>query len=321
MIARCRFEGAGHATTGEAQGATMTSGVPDDASTVRRDAIETMPHRPALAARPGTFTLAEFECLIARLRERDYRFARFSDAEAMRAAGTPFVLMRHDIDMSLEAALAMARREAELDVRATYFLLVRTDHYNLFSRQGTDVVTEILALGHHLGLHFDCDAYPADLDSGELAAACAREAAMLAEWFDRPVDIVSYHRPNERVLSGDPTISTPLPHTYMADFREHIRYVSDSGGRWGHGKPTVLPEFERGHPLHILTHPVWWGERQASVDETLFAVLREKSAELERSFAYNCKAFRSANRPPTLRAAGYADRSCQQEDEQPPKQP
>lgn len=246
----------------------------------------------AAAGRFGTFTLSEYADLVRRLRERDYRFAPFPGARDLLVAGGPFVLMRHDIDMSLDAALDMARLEAELGVQATYFLMLRTDHYNVLSRHGTETVARILALGHHLGLHFDCDAYRPDLPAGELADACSREAAILGGWFDHPVDIVSYHRPNEWVLSGDPTISAPLPHTYMAEFRESIRYVSDSAGRWGHGSPATLPEFDQGRPLHILTHPVWWGEEPASAFQTLLQLVGEKTDALERSFAYNCKAFR-----------------------------
>lgn len=115
---------------------------------------------------------------------------------------------------------------------------------------------------------------------------------MLEGWFGKPVSIVSYHRPDARVLTGDPALSAPLPHTYMELFRSRIRYVSDSGGRWGHGSPTASAEFDQGLPLHILVHPMWWTEQPTSAYEALLQLVDHKTDSLERSIARNCKVFR-----------------------------
>jgi UDP-GlcNAc3NAcA epimerase len=241
--------------------------------------------------RGGTFTLASYAEMVRRIQERGYQFVSFPEAKARIEDGQPFALMRHDIDMSLEAALRMAHLEGELGVQSTYFFLVRTDHYNVFSQDGSDAVSRILDQGHNLGLHFDCASYAADLPSKDLAQACKREASMLEDWFGKPVSIVSYHRPDVRVLTGDPAFSAPLPHTYMDLFRSRIRYISDSGGRWGHGSPTASREFRRGLPLHILVHPIWWLEQPTPAYETLLRLIDLKTNSLECSIARNCKVF------------------------------
>jgi hypothetical protein len=245
------------------------------------------------STRGGAFTLTSYANMVKLLRKRDYQFASFAEVERLLETGRPFVLMRHDIDMSLEAALRMARQEADLGVRSTYFFLVRTDNYNVFSKDGSDTIHRILDLGHHLGLHFDCASYSARVPPGVLARACALEAGMLEQWFGKPVSIVSYHRPDARVLTGDPALSAPLPHTYMGLFRNRIRYLSDSGGRWGNGSPTASAEFSRGLPLHVLVHPIWWMEQPTSAYETLLQLVDQKTRSLERSIAQNCKVFRT----------------------------
>ena len=43
------------------------------------------------------------------------------------------VILRHDVDSSLKAALTMAKIEYDLDIQSTYFILFTSDFYNPFS--------------------------------------------------------------------------------------------------------------------------------------------------------------------------------------------
>jgi hypothetical protein len=81
------------------------------------------------------FDLAHYVELLEAARAGGYRFAFFDDEPR-----EGDVLLRHDVDMSLAAALTMAELEAERDVQATYFLMTRSDFYNLDSRSGFDAV-------------------------------------------------------------------------------------------------------------------------------------------------------------------------------------
>ena len=99
------------------------------------------------------------------------------------------LILRHDIDMSLDAALPIAEIESSLGLRAHYFVLVRTEMYNLFSAQADRVLRELAALGHEIGLHFDASLHDvADLDRAA-AAECA--ALELATGTGRPDDKLS----------------------------------------------------------------------------------------------------------------------------------
>ena len=229
--------------------------------------------------------------MLSRFRDAGYRFAAFPQAERLLAENRRFVLLRHDVDMDLEKARRMARREADAGIAATYFFLVRTDHYNVFSGFGTETVREILGLGHYLGLHFDCATYPG-ADVVGLKAGCTREAGMLEAWLHTPVTVVSYHRPNELVLSGDPGLSAPLPHTYMPLFSRTIKYLSDSTGRWRYEYPPQSEALASGLPVQLLTHPVWYAEAPQLPYQALLSILSAKAKFLERSFADNCRVMR-----------------------------
>ena len=63
-------------------------------------------------------------------------------------AGGGDLFLRHDVDLSLEAALAMARLEHELGAHATYFLMRESVFYNLDSALGRDSIAELRDLGH-----------------------------------------------------------------------------------------------------------------------------------------------------------------------------
>jgi UDP-GlcNAc3NAcA epimerase len=241
---------------------------------------------------PTEFTLRNYRSLLLRLRDRGYKFAAFPEAESLLTQQRQFVLMRHDIDLSLDKALAMAELEAEARVVSTYFFMIRNDFYNVFSRIGSETIQEILELGHHLGLHFDCAAYPEGVDESFLAKACAQEVAMLGSWFDRPVEIVSFHRPCNMVLSGNPGISAPLMHTYMPLYTRSICYCSDSTGVWKHGHPLELEATQQGRPLHILVHPVWWNDQPIAPYQNLLNLTEKSRDAFEVSLAANCQVYR-----------------------------
>jgi UDP-N-acetylglucosamine 2-epimerase len=241
---------------------------------------------------PSKLTHRHYRHLLQQLSHGGYRFAGFPQAQSVLAGGEPFVLLRHDIDLSLDHAVAMARLEADAGAVATYFLMVRGEFYNPFDRGGSEAVRSILRAGHRLGLHFDVAAYPDGLDSAQLAAAVGREVRMLGEWFDTPVEIVSFHRPDARILSGDAAVAAPLPHTYQPLFTRDITYRSDSRGRWAHGHPLKSDAFARRQPLHLLVHPIWWGPQPAAPFQTLQRLLDQRRSRDRVALAANCEPYR-----------------------------
>jgi len=159
------------------------------------------------------FTYLGYRSLVQRLKAANYRFISFAEANCALRNCERFALMRHDIDFDLGKAAEMAKVEKDEGILSTYFFMLRTEHYNVFSREGTLAVHEILAHGHRLGLHFDCASYPEASTAEQFAAACRQEARVLEDWFAHKVEIVSYHRPSPSVLKGDPEISYPYQNT------------------------------------------------------------------------------------------------------------
>lgn len=186
-----------------------------------------------------------FRDLVSGFRGNGYEFRTFDDFEAERS-----VVLRHDIDFSVDLAHAMARTEAELGVRATYFFMLSSNAYNLLSQHNRRLVREIVAMGHVASLHFDPDIH-ADVDAG-FVEECAAIAPLTG-----PVSIVSLHRPGDFLIDNNRALPGAR-HTYEDRYFRELKYVSDSGGSFSHGHPLETEAFEAGRSIHLLLHPIWW---------------------------------------------------------------
>lgn len=232
------------------------------------------------------FTYSDYAALLARLQEAGYVSAAFEDAESLLAAGGPFVLLRHDIDFDLGAALEMARIEAEAGIFSTWFPFLRTECYNIFSAVGSKCISEMLAMGHRLGLHFDCTLYPG-ASAEALSRACDREARMLEEWFGIKVEVVSFHRPLPVLVGASQALTAPRLHTYQPLFIHYIHYLADSRGLWRFGEPLDSRAFAERAPLHLLVHPIWWRDHVMPAARTLHDFIDRRSLQLEAAVAAN----------------------------------
>ena len=170
----------------------------------------------------ANMTLAAYRALLEALLERGYRARPFDQAEPSRTD----LVLRHDLDMSLDAALPTARIEQELGLVATYFILIRTEMYNPFSQRGLAAIKGLTEMGHEVGLHLDASLYDKDLDAG-----ADRECIILEAVTGQPVRFISFHRPGEGLL-GLPRQVASRDHAYQPRYFLEMGYSSDSRGGW-----------------------------------------------------------------------------------------
>jgi hypothetical protein len=232
------------------------------------------------------FTYTSYKNLVSALCKY-YKQVTFAEGKNRPSSDTPLLILRHDIDMSLEAALRMARLEADLGIKATYFFYVRCPLYNMFSGEGAEQVQQILDTGHHLGLHFDCALYQ-DISPENIDEYVARESELIECFFKRPVEAVSFHRPGPLELKG--VELKQWPNSYERVFQEdYFEYFSDSRGKWGeNGNPIASEAFSARKNLHILTHPIWWTEKPMTPKDCLVELMEKIGVSAERYLHKNC---------------------------------
>jgi hypothetical protein len=196
------------------------------------------------------FSLDHYAELLGAARAGGYRFAYFD-----RPPEAGDVLLRHDVDLSLDAGLRLAELEASAGATATYFLMTQSVFYNLASAEGREAIERLRGLGHRVGLHA---VYP---------------RLELDERFDAAV---AWHNPDPEYMR----VPVEGAVNVMQDgYFDPATYRSDSNQRWRSGCPHDALR-EGAFPwLQLLTHPEIWVYPGQTMGETMRAML---DAERER---------------------------------------
>ena len=208
------------------------------------------------------FTRASYARLLKSAAKR-FVFSSFDDFQR----GTNEALWRHDLDFSVHAGLAMARMEAKVGIKSTYFFLLSSEFYSLLEKSVRAAAKEILALGHGAGLHFD----PRDHDIHDepgLIQALKRDNSLLENLLSQKVSSFSFHYPRTETGDFSKLRYAGLINAYAPKFTRGVTYCSDSNGYWRHQRLIDVVQNAEG-PLHVLTHPEWWGPTVMSPRERI----------------------------------------------------
>ena len=179
------------------------------------------------------------------------------------------LVLTHDIDLSVQKALRMAKIEYDLGLRSTFFVRV-SGLYNVFDVENKEALRQMVEWGHEIGLHFPlefylregCDPYDAIRIEKELL-----ETALSIEILG-----FSLHSTGRlQRMCGDklPEIRDVLLKAGFRYSRHHLvkryglKFVSDSNRYWRDGclclhlgaEPRIL----------ALIHPFWWDEEDLPI--------------------------------------------------------
>ena len=190
------------------------------------------------------FSLGHYGELLDAAKAGGYRFAGFD-----RAPQAGDLILRHDVDLSLDAALRLAEVEADARASSTWFLMTRSIFYNLASSEGERAIACLRELGHRVAHHA---VWPhVDLD-------------------DRFEPIVAWHNPDPEYVTAP---ISGVVNVMDAPWFDPEHYRSDSNRHWRHGCPhdrLARGEFEW---LQLLTHPEIWVYDGATMGETMQSFL------------------------------------------------
>ncbi len=208
-----------------------------------------------------------------------------------------FILVRHDVEYSVDRARELSRVEDSLDFHAHYFFQWTNNSYNILSRKNRDILTDMHERGHIIGLHFALNGMT---DMELIRRRIRQEMEMLADMLGFPVDCFSIHRPSPAVLAEN--IKLPgILNAYQDEFFSFdpkaspeselpVKYLSDANHVWRYGYPDE--ETIARHPrIQILAHPFAWTRTGYDNRENYRMLIREKYAEMIDSIDRECKDF------------------------------
>lgn len=190
------------------------------------------------------FSLEHYAELVGAAQAGGYRFAFFD-----RQPREGDLLLRHDVDLSLEAAVQMARCEAELGAAATYFLMTESIFYNLDSAVGRATIATLRDLGHRVALHA---VYP---------------NATFDERFD---PVLAWHNPDPEYMKAPVDGAVNV---MQAGYFDPATYRSDSNQHWRSGCPHEALAAGELPWLQLLTHPEIWVYDGATMRESMLTFL------------------------------------------------
>jgi hypothetical protein len=194
-----------------------------------------------------SFDLSHYRELLLAAQSGGYRFATFAAPPQSRD-----LFLRHDVDLSLEAALDLARLEHELGVRATYFLMTESVFYNLLSPVGAEALRELRRLEHSVGLHAVHPRMERD------------------ERFD---PVMAWHNPDPEYMSEpvDGAVNVMEPPYFDRD-----HYRSDSNQHWRSGCPHEELASGELDWLQLLIHPEIWVYDGATMRESMLSLIEAR---------------------------------------------
>ena len=198
-----------------------------------------------------------------------FSIRRVMDAPAALEGAERTMLLRHDVDLDLAAAVRMGTIENRRGIASTYMVMTTSPLYRPEDPSSLARLRELQAMGHEIALHFDFadpamrSSPPSLASTAPLVEAAARRIEQLAA---EPVRSISFHRPLPGFLRGPLRLAGRV-NAYARELMD--RYLSDSAGRWREGEP--LPTLERPTVilLQLLVHPIWWGNRHRGAPERL----------------------------------------------------
>ena len=195
----------------------------------------------------------------------------------------PFLIWRHDLDMSIENALRFAEIENKLGIKATYFIHLHSEYYHFFEKETTRMLNEIKSLGHILALHFDTHFYDIKSES-ELDFYVNKEKVILEELFDCRINVFSFHNTNEFILNCNKVSYGGLINTYASEFQKKLPYCSDSYGIWRFERLPDIIKQRKYNGLQVLTHPELWSDEIRSPYQRVMDIITRRADQVKSNY-------------------------------------
>ena len=217
------------------------------------------------------FTYDAYSEMLDLLHKNNYRVCDYRNNEL----DTRKVILRHDVDLSLSKAREFAAFEKECGVRSTYFIMLSSSFYNVFTQNALKDI-DAIAQNHDIGLHFDETVYQY-LSEEDFKEKVQREADILSAITGVDIQSVSMHRPSPETLKKNYCFPK-LINSYSSEFFKQYKYVSDSRMMWRENLEEIIKSGEYS-ALHILTHPIWYEEKESDLKHVLSDFLAEAKGD------------------------------------------
>ena len=218
------------------------------------------------------FTLKKYQELIEAIRSTGYKTTPVHDY--LVSPEGRCIILRHDVDRSVDRNLAMARLEAEYGVRSTYYFRHVEDVFI------PSAIEEVEELGHEVGFHYEVmDKAKGDTEKAleifrmeledlrryaEVTTACMH-GNPFASWSNR--DLWKDHDYKDLGIIGEP---------YFSIDYSRVLYLTDTGRTWADRNIRVKDVLET--PDNKMSTK--YGKKIKSTDDVINLVRNEEVEQI-----------------------------------------
>jgi hypothetical protein len=178
-----------------------------------------------------------------------YNIIQMKDAkESLKSGGTKFLILRHDVDISLPLAARFAEEEAKRGIRSTYYFLVYSQLYNLSTPKSIEMLRQITRDGHEIGLHVDT----------KNMINMQKEVRWLEMLSNQTTETYSQYLVSETPALDSQTRAMNRNLVDANDMVEDrgIKYLTESGKNWREG--CLCQHVDSWDRIQVVIHPEWW---------------------------------------------------------------
>ena len=178
------------------------------------------------------FTLEHYKETIELAKDKGYEITPVTGYDEQKKT----IVLRHDVDWSLENAYELANIEYDLGVQSSYYIFMHSATYSALAPKSMAMIQQIYKMGHEIGLHYDS------------RYSLSHEIDLLTRIIGHAISSCSQH-----------FIDATSKETYQgildaADL--DMKYISDSGRNWREG--CLCTNIGKHKKMHVLIHPEWW---------------------------------------------------------------
>jgi len=200
------------------------------------------------------FTLQHFKECIELAKDKDYAIVPPIGLLEQKKV----IVLRHDIDWSIENAYELANVEYDLGISSAYYVYMHSATYSALAPKNMSMIKQMYGMGHEIGLHYDS------------RYSMSFEMDILSRIHNKAIYSCSQHYPGE---------TKPESYQGIVDCRDlELKYISDSGMNWREG--CMCKWIGKKDKLQILVHPEWWVSDSINREDGLHKLYMSLEGEL-----------------------------------------
>jgi len=208
------------------------------------------------------FTYKYYEAMLAKAITMGFCISSF---EHYSSENEKTIILRHDVDYTINGVIQLAEIEARLGVTATYLFRIHAHEYNVLTPHVNALIKTLLDMGHEIGLHNEAMTVSraTNRDPMELLKIGKQVLELAA---DVQIKTCSEHRDVSHVVHGTGKFNDHydcheagiINDSMESRFFKQMKYLSDANGVWREGD--LLQHLDEHNRFQVLVHPDWWFE-------------------------------------------------------------